>query len=301
MFSVAGFLITLRESLEAALIIGILLTYLNKIEQKKLKKDIWIGTIAAILVSIGGALLFYFVLGGFEQYENIIEGFAMIIAAAVLTWVIIWMMKTGKDIKGNLEEKINLTISREKRFGLIILAFISVAREGIETALFMVGVIAIEDNVTAIIWSSILGIVISVIIAVAIFWTGQKINLKHFFNITSGILIVFAAGLFAHGLHELQELGWFGSEDFFLQRIVWDTSAILNDKTTELGKFLRALIGYQDKPTWLEIISYSIYVTGVGIAILLIKLPRNNMLKGKPKAIHIQSEDKSIQTIPQEY
>ena len=83
MFSVAGFIITMRESIEAALIIGILLTYLSKVGHKELRKDIWLGTIAAILTSIGAAMLFYFVLGGFEQYEEIIEGFAMIIAAII--------------------------------------------------------------------------------------------------------------------------------------------------------------------------------------------------------------------------
>ncbi|MHA1353814.1 MAG: FTR1 family iron permease, partial [Candidatus Heimdallarchaeota archaeon] len=230
--------------------------YLNKVGRKELRKDIWIGTIAALLTSIGIGLLFFFVIGEFEQYEEIIEGFAMIIAAIILTWVIIWMMKTSKNMKGELEDKIELTISKEQRFGLL--------REGIETVLFMVGVVTVESNVWAIIWSSIAGIAVSVVIAVLVFYSGRKISLKYFFNITSIILIIFAAGLFAHGLHELQEIGWFGSEDSFLQRIVWDTSAILNDKTTELGKFLRALFGYQDKPTWLELIAYTTYAVSVG-------------------------------------
>jgi len=271
MFSVAGFLITMRESIEAALIIGILLTYLSKVGRKELRKDIWIGTITAILTSIGIGLLFFFVIGEFEQYEEIIEGFAMIIAAIILTWVIIWMMKTSKNLKGELQERIELTISKEQRFGLITLAFVSVVREGIETVLFMVGVVSVESDVWAIIWSSIAGIAVSVVIAVLVFYSGRKINLKYFFNITSIILIIFAAGLFAQGLHEFQEIGWFGSEDFFLQRIVWDTSAILNDKTTELGKFLRALFGYQDKPTWLELIAYTTYAVSVGIIVSLIK------------------------------
>ncbi|MHA1504759.1 MAG: FTR1 family iron permease [Candidatus Heimdallarchaeota archaeon] len=279
MFSIAGFLITMRESIEAALIIGILLTYLNKVGRKELRKDIWIGTIAAILASIGIGLIFFFVIGEFEQYEEIIEGFAMIIAAIILTWVIIWMMKTSKNMKGELEDKIELTISKEQRFGLITLAFISVLREGIETVLFMVGVVTVESNVGAIIWSSIAGIAVSVVIAILVFYSGRKISLKYFFNITSIILIIFAAGLFAHGLHELQEIGWFGSEDSFLQRIVWDTSAILNDKTTELGKFLRALFGYQDKPTWLELIAYTTYAVSVGLVVSLIKFRKKKQPK----------------------
>lgn len=300
MFSVAGFLITMRESIEAALIIGILLTYLSKMGHKELRKDIWLGTIAAILTSVGAAMLFYFVLGGFEQYVEIIEGFAMIIAAIILTWVIIWMMKTGKDMKGKLEDRIEQTISKEKRFGLIFLAFISVFREGIETVLFMVGVITVETNVWAIIWSSIAGIAVSVVIGIALFWSGQKINLKYFFNITSVILIIFAAGLFAHGLHEFQEIGWFGSEDFFLQRTVWDMSAFLNDKTTELGKFLRALIGYQDKPTWLELISYVTYIIGASVAIILIRRPRKNEKQKITEEIIEVTLEKSIDPLPSE-
>jgi len=300
MFSVAGFLITMRESIEAALIIGILLTYLSKVGHKELRKDIWLGTIAAILTSVGAAMLFYFVLGEFEQYVEIIEGFAMIIAAIILTWVIIWMMKTGKDMKGKLEDRIELTISKEKRFGLIFLAFISVLREGIETVLFMVGVVTVEDNVWAIIWSSIAGIAVSVVIGIALFWSGQRINLKHFFNITSVILIIFAAGLFAHGLHEFQEIGWFGSEDFFLQRIVWDTSAILNDKTMELGKFLRALVGYQDKPTWLELISYVTYVVGASAAMILIRRPGRKEKQEIEEETDEISIEKSIGPLPSE-
>jgi len=299
MFSVAGFLITMRESIEAALIIGILLTYLSKVGQKKLRRDIWLGTIAAIIVSIGAAMLFYFVLGGFEQYEEIIEGFAMVIAALILTWVIIWMMKTGKNIKGELEDRIELTISREKRFGLVFLAFISVLREGIETVLFMVGVVTVETNVWAIIWSSIAGIAVSVVIGIALFWSGQKINLKHFFNITSVILIIFAAGLFAHGIHEFQEIGWFGSENFFFQKVVWDTSAILNDSTMEFGKFLRALVGYQDKPTWLELISYVVYLIGTSIAVILIRRPSRK----EKEEIEEDTEttiEKSIDLLPSE-
>ncbi len=289
MFSLATFLITLRESIEAALIIGILLGYVKKVERRELRKDIWIGTISAIIVSISLGLIFYFILGSFEQYEKIIEGFSMIIAAIILTWVIIWMMKTSKNIKGELEEKIELAISNEHRFGLIILAFISVLREGIETSLFMVGVFATETNIGAIILGGITGIAVSVVLAIAIFWSGQKISLKHFFNITSIVLIIFAAGLFTHGLHELQELGWFGSEDFFLQNVVWDTSSILNDKTIQLGQFLRALIGYQDKPTWLELIAYTVYMIVIIAVIIAIKIP-------KRKSNVIEDENISVDT-----
>ncbi|MHA1220324.1 MAG: FTR1 family iron permease [Candidatus Heimdallarchaeota archaeon] len=293
MFSTVSFLITLRESIEAALIIGILLTYVKKIGHKELRKDIWIGTSVAILTSIGAALAFYFTIGGLNQFEEIIEGFAMIFAAIILTWMIIWMMKTGKDVKSKLEKKIDLSVNNGQRFGLIFLAFISVAREGIETVLFMVGVIAVEESVATILWSGFAGIAVSLVIAVAIFWSGQKINLKQFFNFTGAILIIFAAGLFIHGLHEFQELGWFGSDSSFLQRIIWDTSSILNDKTAELGKFLRALIGYQDKPTWLELIAYIVYLIGITLVVIIIKVPRKRSKQQTSENDLLLSENRS--------
>ncbi len=288
MFSLASFLITMRETIEAALIIGILLAYVKKVDHKELRRDIWIGTALAILTSIGSALIFYFVLGSFEQYEEIIEGIAMILAALILTWVIIWMMKTSKDIKGKLENKIEMTIKTEQRFGLVFLAFISVVREGIETVLFMAGVIATESNIFTIIWSSLAGIAVSIVIAVILFWSGQNISLKHFFTITSIFLIIFAGGMVTHGLHELQEVGWFGSESFFFQQTVWDTSHILSDSTSEIGKFLRVLIGYQDKPTWLELISYVIYMIGVVTGVLLITFSKGKTVLEDPSENQIE-------------
>ena len=272
MFSLASFLITLREALEAALIVGILLIYVTKIGERKLKKQVWIGTIAGIALSILTAVIFQFALGGFESYEEIFEGFAMIIASLLLTWMIIWMLKTGKDIQKKLEEKVDITIKQQQKYGLLTLALISVLREGVETVLFLTGVGATEDSFWIVLWSGLLGVVVAVVVAVLIFYSGKKINLKLFFLITSIILIIIAAGMFAHGIHEFQEIGWFGSETHWLQKNVWDMSGVLNDKTNELGKFLRALFGYQDKPTWLEIIAYIGYYLILGLVILISSL-----------------------------
>jgi len=259
----------LREAIEAALIVGILLVYVTKIGEKRLKKQVWIGTITGILLSIIVAIIFQFALGGFESYEEIFEGFAMIIASLLLTWMIIWMMKTGKEIQKKLEEKVDVSIKQQQKYGILTLALISVLREGVETVLFLAGVGASEDSLWIVVWSGLLGIVVAVVIAILIFYSGKRINLRIFFLITSIILIIVAAGMFTHGIHEFQEIGWFGSETHWLQRYVWDASGILNDKTNELGKFLRALFGYQDKPTWLEIISYIGYYLILGSIFLI--------------------------------
>ena len=108
---------------------------------------------------------------------------------------------------------------------------------------------------------------------------------------TSVFLILFAAGMLSHSFHELQELGWFGSETHFLQTIVWDTSSFLNDKTSELGKFIRTLFGYQDQPTWLEIISYfGYYLSLVGL-FFLVKILKKNQTKHKVKTTDIQENE----------
>jgi high-affinity Fe2+/Pb2+ permease len=231
MFSVASFLITLRETIEVALIIGIILTYVIKVKQDRLKRDIWIGTVLGIVLSIGFGILFSFVLGSFEDYENIIEGFSMILAAILMTWMIIWMRETGRDYQKNLESKIEVTIKNEHRFGLIALAFISVLREGIETVIFLTGVESVDETPMDILWS--------------------------------GLIV--------------------------LQTIVWDTSSLLNDKTSELGKFLRTLFGYQDQPTWLEVISYFGYYFLLTILFLLVKILKKNK-QNKDKTTMLKTE-----------
>lgn len=281
MFNVASFLITLRETIEAVLIIGIVLTYVIKVKQDGLKRDIWIGTALGIVLSIGFGILFIFVLGSFEEHENIIEGFSMILATILMTLMIIWMSETGRDYQKNLESKIDVTIKNEQLFGLIALAFITVLREGIETVIFLTGVEAVNEVPIDILWSGLTGILVALIIALILFFGSKKINLKFLFSVTSVFLILFAAGMLSHGFHELQELGWFGNETQFLQTIAWDTSSFLADKTTELGKFLRTLFGYQDKPIWLEIISYFGYFQSLVGLFFLVKILKKNQTKHK--------------------
>jgi high-affinity iron transporter len=289
MFSVASFLITLRETIEAALVISIILTYVIKVKQNRLKRDIWIGTALGIVISIGFGILFSFVLGSFEDYENIIEGFSMILAAILMTWMIIWMSETGRDYQKNLESKIDVTIRNEQRLGLIALAFISVLREGIETVIFLTGVESVDETPMDILWSGLIGIFVALIFALILFLSSKKINLKLFFSVTGIFLILFAAGMLSHGFHELQDIGWFSNENNFLQTIVWDTSSLLNDKTSELGKFLRTLFGYQDQPTWLEIISYFGYYLLIGVLFLLVKIMKRNK-QNKDKITMLKTE-----------
>lgn len=272
-FSIASFVITLRETMEAALIVGILLAYLSKTNNDNLKKDVWIGTAFAILASVIGAIIFHLVLGGFEgDTEKLFEGIVMTSAAAVLTWMIVWMFRNAHTLKFELEQKTEVVLSNESRYALVGLAFVSVFREGIETVLFLASV-GTSEGVLAETVGAVSGIVVATVLAVLFFRGTVELNIKKFFNVTSIILIFFAAGLFSHGIHEFQELGWFGSETNFWNQSRWDTKSILNDKDDGIGSLMRALFGYQDTPSVLELLAYILY--WIIIAAMFVRVSRS--------------------------
>jgi len=273
--SISAFIITLRETMEAALIIGILLAYLSKTGNNKLKKDVWIGTSIAVLFSIIGAIVFESLIGGFEgDTEIIFEGVVMILAASVLSWMIIWMYTNSKTIKLELEKKSKQALSENNKYAFVSIAFIAVFREGIETALFVLG-ISTNETGSEILLGSLFGIITASIFAALLFRGAIELDIKKFFNTTSVILIVFASGLFSSGIHEFQELGLFGSESSFLNEHLWDSSSFLNDKDGGLGSLIRSLFGYQDKPSPLELIAYLFY----WIFVLLAFKKINNQFK----------------------
>lgn len=279
-FSVASFVITLRETMEAAMIVGILLAYLSKTNNDKLKKDVWIGTVLALIASVIGAVIFHLVLGGFEgDTEKLFEGIVMTTAAAVLTWMIVWMFRNAHTLKFELEQKTEVVLSNESRYALMGLAFVSVFREGIETILFLASVGA-NEGVAAEVFGAISGIIVATTLAALFFRGTVELNIKQFFNTTSVILIFFAAGLFSHGIHEFQELGWFGSESNFWNQVRWDTKDILNDKDDGIGSLIRALFGYQDTPSLLELVAYIMY--WVMITLMFVKV--NKSVLQTPKA-----------------
>jgi high-affinity iron transporter len=273
--SLPSFVIALRETIEAALIVGIVLAYLTKTNNKHLSKDVWIGVIVSIFASILGAFAFLQIYGGFEgDAEKLFEGVVMIIAVLVLTTMILWNFRHAKTIKIHLENKVQDVITGNKRFAIFSLIFIAVFREGIETVLFL-GSITASETPVSVFTGAVAGIIIAIILAIGLFKGTLNLNLKTFFNVTSVILILFAAGLFAQGIHEFQELAWFGSygttQAPFWNIALIDFSSILPDESG-IGAVLRALLGYQDKPTLLEILSYIGYMLIALILYLRIKV-----------------------------
>jgi len=252
----ASFLITLREGLEAALIIGIILAYLARTGSRQSFKPVWLGTSLAVLVSLIAGAAIYLLAGEFSgQAEEIFEGLAMFVAAGVLTWMIFWMRKQAVNIKAHLHAQIQSVLTSGSSRGLVILAFVVVVREGIETVLFLFAATRVAESPLLFTVGSFLGLAIAVGIGYSIYKGTSKLNLRTFFNVTSLVLILFAAGLLAHGIHEFHEAGIISP----VVEHVWDINYILPEKST-FGRFLTAIVGYNANPSLIEVIAYPLYL-----------------------------------------
>jgi high-affinity iron transporter len=261
----ASFVIALREGIEAALIVSIVLAYLKQLGATDRSRLVWWGTALAVLLSaaVGTAI---FVAGAeFEgTAEQVFEGLVTLAAVGVLTWMIFWMRRQGARIKSELHEKVDTALVAGG-LALAGLAFFAVLREGIETALFLYAAAkgtAVEGTAVAPatqVTGAVLGLALAVILGVLLYRGGIRMNLRSFFRVTGMILIVVAAGLFAYSLHELQEAGWLP----ILEAHAFDLSASLPDDAGA-GAILRGLVGYNADPTWLEVVGWGAYLLVVG-------------------------------------
>ena len=197
-----AFIVTLREGVEASLIIGITLAYLAKIERNDLRKSVYAALIAASVGSIGVAVL----LSRTKWNEDIFEGWVMLAAAFFVVTMIIFMMKTGRKLKGQIEGKVGLLAGQGSRFGLFSFVFLMVLREGVETVLILSGVSLNSTELMSFL-GTLLGVVAAVLFGVTFVKGSVRINLPKFFRVTTIILLFVAAQLIVSGLHELSENG----------------------------------------------------------------------------------------------
>jgi high-affinity iron transporter len=251
---IASLLITLREGLEAALIVGIVLGVLRKLGRMDRGKPVWIGVAAAVAASIVAGLALNALGVAFEgRGEEIFEGTAMLLAAGVLTWMIFWMQRQGRNVQAELESDVRQAVTVDSAWALFSLAFVAVLREGIETVLFLTAA-AFSATPAETLIGGALGLVIAVVLGWLIFAAGKRLDVRAFFRVTSILLILFAAGLLAYGVHELQEAALLP----ILVEHVWDINSLLDENGT-VGAFLQALFGYNGNPSLLEVISYVAY------------------------------------------
>jgi high-affinity iron transporter len=253
---IPSLIIGLREGIEAALVIGIFLGYLAKIERPDLRRHVYVGTVSAGFASAGIAgVLFAMSIRLAGPGELLFEGIAMLVAVAVITSMVLWMMKASRSIKIHVQQKIDAALSDRRAFSLSLLAFVVVLREGIETALLVFGVGELTSLIEAVIGIG-LGLLVAGIIGVGIVRVSWRLNLKRFFQVTGVFLVIIAAGLFAHAVHELQE----ASGSSFAAMPLYDLSvAFPHNESNPVGYLLRGIVGYSANPTVLEGAAYLAY------------------------------------------
>ena len=197
-----SFIITLREGVEAALIVGITLAYLSKIGRPELRKSVFAALAAAFVGSIGVAIL----LSRTHWNQDIFEGWIMLAAAFFVVTMIVFMMKTGRALKGHIESKVGLLAGRNAAFGLFLFVFLMVLREGVETVLIL-GAVSLNSTELLSFLGTLLGVLVAIVFGVMFVKGSVRVNLQKFFRVTTVILFFVAAQLIISGLHELSENG----------------------------------------------------------------------------------------------
>jgi len=255
-------LITFREGVEASLIVGILLGYLKKTGQTKYTKYAWAGVVSAVLVSIAIAAVILAV--GAElvgQAEQLFEGTMLFIAVGLVTGMIFWMRYQSRTLKSSLEHEMNAAVQNGNPWALFATTFFAVVREGIETALFISAVAFTTKSVDTLV-GSVAGLLIASLVGYLIYVSSVRLNLRTFFNVTSVLLLVIAAGLFGRAIHEFIEAGILPA----LQEGVYNINGILPAESSG-GLILKALFGYNAAPDLLESIGYISYLALATIGI----------------------------------
>jgi high-affinity iron transporter len=253
-------IITLREGLEAALIVGILIAYAVRTERRHLIRPIWWGVISAVAASLlAGALLSYTSTALPQNAEPVFAGSTSIIAVALVTWMIFWMKRTARNLRDELSGKMEKAALGGVA-AIAMAAFLATAREGLETALFIYTNFKTVGAGSGATLGLVLGFTIAIALGVAIYRRSVHLNLGKFFTYTGVALIVIAAGVLANGFHEFQDLGWIGGG----QITALDLSRFLHE-----GNFLEALLhgtlGLSEKTTALQLgiwVSYVALVAG---------------------------------------
>ena len=217
----ANFLIGLREGLEASLVVGILVAYLVRTERRHLLSKVWVGVGIAIVISLAfGAILTLGPQGLSFEAKEAIGGVLSIVAVGLVTWMIFWMAKNARAMRGELEGSMERAISVGSG-AVVAMALLAVGREGLETALFLWASIESAGSTTGPVLGAILGLAAAVVLGVLMYRGAVRINLRAFFQWTGVFLVIIAAGVLSYGVHDLQEAGILPG----INNLAWDVSA----------------------------------------------------------------------------
>ncbi|MGE8080750.1 FTR1 family iron permease [Peribacillus loiseleuriae] len=275
---IQALLITFREVLEALLIVGIITTYLKRMGHNSFTKYVWIGAGLAVLASVGVAMLFQVVLTGFASMgsEMYLKIGIMLISAVLLTQMVFWMSSQSRDLKDNMEGKLDRFITTGNVVGMVIHSFLVVLREGVETVFFFAAITGGNIGAAMEGWGAITGVIIAALVSYIFFKGTMKVSLKAFFKVTGIFIVLIAAGLFVQAISMMQDLDIIGSVIPHVYDLTWflpehpiDYDHYLRDHgvapvlSGDIGIFLKALFGYSSMPSIEEVITYIGYFVGI--------------------------------------
>jgi high-affinity iron transporter len=254
---IATFVLFLREGLEASLIVSILFAALRQLDQMEKARAVWIGICMAIAASLFGGIILYITVHNYAgtTFQTIFETITYLVAVILLTSMTFWMQRHSRSLKREITTKASASGSA---FALGLLAFSTVGREGLETAVFTLA-FAFRTNAVLLLTGAFLGLLASVGLCVMIYRLGYRLDFRLFFRVMGILLLFFAAGLLGDAVQNMQQLGWitFGTTP------LWNTAHILSEDST-LGDILHTFLGYAEAPTILQGLIYALYLLLAG-------------------------------------
>ena len=278
----ATFVITLREAFEAALLLGIVYGYLDRVGARNGFHWVTLGGVLGLAASLAMGLAVGALSGPLlDLGPDLIAAAVMFFAVVLLTWHAWWMRQHAVAVRGEVEQRLDAARATQRLWIVGLIAFTGVFREGAETVLFLWGIMAEATSMAG--WGSVVGGVAGVGIAALLGWAvfrgGKRVSLSRFFAVTTVLLMLLAAGLFSTGVGKLQGLGLLPMSD-----PIWDTSWLLSDGST-VGSFLTGLVGYRARPTFFEVLAYAIYLIGAGVLLFRPTPPKPTPVTVRSRAV----------------
>jgi high-affinity iron transporter len=264
-------LIMLREGFEAALVVAIVYAYIRRIGRRDLVAPMWRGMAAAAALSVAAGVVVHLTVENLQGAPRLLAFAAVsLLAVVVLTWMIFWMRRQAHKLRGELQDSVDqaIAVGGDARFAVMTVAFLAVAREGLEAALFLIAAATTEEG-WAVLVGGLIGLAIASVLGALVVLGGRRLPMRQFFTVTGLILIVFAAGLVSRTVLWLQaagEVGTVWNNVYDLTAYPWLTVS------TESGRFLGAMFGWDPRPSIEQVVAYLLFL--VTVAWLFLRSPR---------------------------
>jgi high-affinity iron transporter len=258
------FVIGLREGVEASLIVGIVAAFLIQQGRRDALRTVWLGVIGAVVLCIAVGVVLEVVNQNLPQKgQEGLETVVALIAVGMVSYMILFMRRHSKGLKGELESNATSALATGSAAALVLMAFLAVLREGLETAVFLLAAFQASTSPLAAGMGALLGIVVAVVLGWGIYRGGMRINLARFFKVTGFVLVLVAAGLMSFAAHTAHEAGWLNAG----QAQFADFSAVIRPGTVWAALFT-GVLGIQPKPTWSEAIAWTVYFVPMALIVL---------------------------------